>query len=476
MTRHSRTVLIVEDVGALAQTYKAYLRGEALDVETTGDGTSALTIASASPPDVLILDVNLPGLSGIEVLRELKKRAVPSEVVIVTSNGSVNLAVEAMREGAADFLVKPFSADRLRVTVRNAIERRTLADTVVRLREELGGERFCGFIGQSLRMQSTYRIVQSAASTKATVFITGESGTGKEVCAAALHSLSKRAAEPFIALNCAAIPRDLLESEVFGHVKGAYTGATGDRLGAVLSADKGTLFLDEIGEMDVSFQAKLLRFIESGSVQRVGEDRIRKTDVRIVCATNRDPLKEVAAGRFREDLFYRLHVIPVEMPPLRDREGDVLLLARHFLQKYGKRYEKLYNSLDRDAEDAMLRYAWPGNVRELKNVIQKIVVLGTGATVKLDDLPVEIQQAAAPTGARSSHALVAEFTAALHGDRSAGTASERSIVPLEEQIDRAIDDAIDICGGSIPRAAALLKVSPSTIYRRLNARLGRKLA
>ncbi|MCA0187644.1 MAG: sigma-54 dependent transcriptional regulator, partial [Proteobacteria bacterium] len=262
-------VLIVEDALALAETYAEYLKTENCSVEIFGNGKLALGAITVLPPDVLVLDVNLPDMNGIDLLREVRSRGLPTEVVIVTGQASVRLAVESMKEGALDFLTKPFSADRLRVTVRNALQRRKLESQVAAIQEETGRDRFCSFIGQSMVMQSIYRILQNAAASKATVFVTGESGTGKELCADALHKLSRRREKPFVAINCAAIPRDLLESEVFGHAKGSFTGATADRAGAALQANGGTLFLDEICEMDLGLQAKMLRFLQTGTVQRV---------------------------------------------------------------------------------------------------------------------------------------------------------------------------------------------------------------
>lgn len=470
MARSWPDVLVVEDTATLAQTYLSFLAREQVRATTVSTGRAALERIEASPPAAIVLDVNLPDMNGLEILKELKARAVPCEVVIITSNASINLAVEAMREGAFDFIVKPCSADRLRVTVRNALERRSLASTVEALKDTFTRAAFCGFVGHSLAMQRVYRILQSAAPSTATVFVTGESGTGKELCAEALHRLSKRAKGPLVAINCAAIPHELLESELFGHVKGAFTGATSDRQGAALRADGGTLFLDEIGEMRSDFQAKMLRFLQTGQVQRIGEDRPQAVDVRIVCATNRDPRSEVAAGRFREDLFYRLHVIPVEMPPLREREDDVLLLARHFLGRFAEMDGKHFDGLTPEAEEAFLRYPWPGNVRELQNVVRKIVVLGEGPRVALDQLPPELTgPATAPAGetAPPGGTVAAAVRPAPPRDAAERVAS---IVPLESVIDRTISEAIAACDGSIPRAAAALKVSPSTIYRRLQAK------
>jgi two-component system, repressor protein LuxO len=294
------------------------------------------------------------------------------------------------------------------------------------------------------------------------VFVTGESGTGKEVCAEALHRMSNRSSGPFVVINCAAIPRDLLESEIFGHAKGAFTGAVTDRKGAALQANGGTLFLDEICEMDISLQSKLLRFLQDKQVRRLGEDAPRAADVRIVCATNRDPLTEVSAGRFREDLLYRLHVVPVELPPLRDREDDVLLIARHFLLRYAQEDGKSLSSFSHEAEMAMLAYHWPGNIRQLQNVIRSIVVLNDGACVTLDMLPLAIRAPGAGTPAvRQEAPAVIQPVAPRQ--------PETIIKPLDVVIRETIEYAIARCGGSIPKAAAALTVSPSTLYRRIQS-------
>ena len=325
MPAKQASVLIVEDVVSLAMTYRSYLKAENVAIEVVGDGQAALDAVANNPPNAIILDINLPDISGMDILQTLREKGLDIPVIMITGDGSIQTAVETMRRGAFDFIVKPFTADRLRVTLRNALTQHKLKEQVNELKQSFAAEGFADFIGNSLTMQSVYQILRSAAQSNATVFVTGESGTGKELCAEALHKMSKRADKPLVAINCASIPPGLLESEIFGHVKGAFTGATTDRLGAVLSADGGTLFLDEIGEMQPEFQSKLLRFLETGQVQRVGEDKLRKSNVRIVCATNRDPRHEVAEGRFREDLFYRLHVIPVEMNGSDDPANGLLL-------------------------------------------------------------------------------------------------------------------------------------------------------
>jgi two-component system repressor protein LuxO len=471
MSSRTPTIYVVEDVATIAETYKSYLQSDRTpcSVEIFETGSAALSAIDKAAPSVILLDVQLPDMNGLDILRQIKARHVPVEVIVVTSQGSINLAVEAMREGAFDFVVKPCSRDRLRVTVRNALDRRKLSNELAAMEEEYIRDHFAGFIGKSLKMQTVYRIIQSAAPSNATMFVTGESGTGKELCARALHDFSKRAKGPFVTLNCAAIPHDLLESELFGHVKGAFTGASTERKGAALMANGGTLFLDEICEMEPSLQVKMLRFLQDGVVQRVGEDTPRSTDIRIVCATNRDPRAEVSAGRFREDLFYRLHVVPIELPPLRERDDDVLLIARHFLQRFGKEDGKRFSRLSADVEQLFLSYPWPGNVRQLQNVMRNIVVLHDGEAVELDMLPAErrgsadgppfAEQGAGIASRRQNGAAPAPVLPAANG--------RGKIMPLDCVIRTTIENAITACNGSIPRAATALKISPSTLYRRI---------
>ncbi|MHA1537615.1 MAG: sigma-54-dependent transcriptional regulator, partial [Alphaproteobacteria bacterium] len=277
---------------------------------------------------------------------------VDCPVIVITAHGSVKIAVETMREGAYDFLVKPFTQERLLVTLGNALRHQALVSEVAGYRKAFDQDEFCGLIGGSLAMQAVYRTIESAAASNATIFITGESGTGKELCAEAIHTLSDRRQGSFIPVNCASIPRDLIESELFGHVKGAFTGAVANRKGAAARAQGGTLFLDEICEMRLELQPKLLRFVQTGAIQRVGSDAMEASDARIVCASNRDPLAEVAAGRLREDLFYRLHVIPIDMPPLRQRGDDIAMVARRALALCAAEEDKNFEDFSTDARAA----------------------------------------------------------------------------------------------------------------------------
>nr|WP_236663851.1 sigma-54 dependent transcriptional regulator [Aeromonas jandaei] len=450
--------MLVEDTRSLAVVYEQYLRQDGYEVVLADCGQQALEVLLTSPPPVVLLDLELPDMSGMEILQQITEQQLPCAVVVITAHGSVDVAVEAMRLGAFDFLTKPFDSKRLCATARNALKHQQLSSLVAHYRENFERQSFFGFIGASMAMQAVYRIIESAAPSKATVFITGESGTGKEVCAEAIHQCSPRREQPFIALNCAAIPHDLMESEIFGHVKGSFTGAQGDRKGAASLADGGTLFLDEICEMDLDLQSKLLRFIQTGTLQRVGSGKLETVDVRFICATNRDPLQEVKAGRFREDLYYRLHVIPLYLPPLRDRGEDILLLARSLLQNYAKEENKRFRDFDAAAARVLLDYPWPGNVRELQNVVRNIVVLNDKELVSPDILPPPLN------GVR---ALAVATTAAQQPAATATTpAVGGPIRPLWLVEKEVIEQAIASCDGNIPKAAALLEISPSTIYRK----------
>lgn len=463
----------------MARVYQEYLSVDGHRIEAVASVAAALEALTAAPPDVIVLDLQLPDGSGAEVLKHVRAAGQHAAVVVVTANGSVNSAVEAMREGAFDFIVKPVSGERLIYTVRNAVERQQLRQIVQTYRQS-DRQEFCGFVGGSLPMQAVYRTIESAAKSKASIFVTGESGTGKEVCADAIHRTSPRAGKPFIALNCAAIPKDLMESEIFGHVKGAFTGATIDRTGAAMLADGGTLFLDEICEMPLDLQVKLLRFVQTGSIQPVGGHTTQPVDVRFVCATNRDPMREVQEGRFREDLFYRLHVIPIALPPLRERAGDLLILARHFLAVCAGEEGRAFRQFDRAAERAVQTYPWPGNVRQMQNVIRNVVVLNEGETITAEMLTAALQlqgrsamQPALAPDAGTEAAGIGGLRL-VSGARSA-CSTGGPVRPLADIERDAIEAALAQAGNNVARAAALLEISPSTIYRKV-ARWGGDLA
>ena len=459
----TRRLLLVEDDPPLSRVYCEYLRDEPVEIVSVDTGRKALQAINDGPFDAVILDVQLPDVSGLEVLKRVVEKAPRTAVVVITAHGSINMAVDAMRSGASDFLMKPFNAERLIFTLRNALERQELKGIVQTLKRDFQRDGYCGFIGDSLEMQAVYRIIDSAASSKATVFITGESGTGKEVCAEAVHSQSPRKDKPFIALNCGAIPQELMESEIFGHVKGAFTGAHVNRDGAATLADGGTLFLDEICEMDLSLQVKLLRFIQTGGFQKVGSSHVEKVDVRFVCATNKDPWAEVEVGRFREDLYYRLHVIPIHLPPLRDRGDDVLAVARHFLGTIAAEEGRSFKSFSPEAERLIQRFAWPGNVRQLQNVIRNVVVLHDAEVVEAAMLPPPVGANGAAQQ-REIPGIREAVSAPATQSSDPGTSHIRPLWQVEQEL---IQEAIRACDGNVSRAAALLELSPSTVYRRL---------
>ncbi|MBB1489017.1 sigma-54-dependent transcriptional regulator [Oceanospirillum sediminis] len=498
------SILIVEDSPALSGLYHSYLATEDFQVTVAETGSEALALLETQVFDGLLLDLQLPDMNGLEILKQIHQQQLPVASIIITAHGSVETAVETMHYGAADYLEKPFDSSRLLTTVHNALKKTQLERQLRAMQESYERNQFAGFVGGSTPMQRVYSIIESASPSKATVFITGESGTGKEVCAEAIHQLSPRKEQTFVALNCGAIPKDLMESEIFGHVKGAFTGAVSPRQGAAERADGGTLFLDEICEMDMELQVKLLRFIQTGTFQKVGSSHTQQVDVRFVCATNRDPLKEVSEGRFREDLYYRLHVIPIVLPALRERETDVTMLARHFLKLYAQEEGKSFIRFAPETEVVLSSYEWPGNIRQLQNVIRNIIVLHDGDTVTAEMLPPplcdlnvnihselqtfarqvdkvwhDIEDSTATSSAVHSESgatsevsahskAIADNAIDAISDNSTGIlpASISAVKPLwliEKDI---IEHVVALCGGNINSAAALLEISPSTIYRK----------
>jgi two-component system, repressor protein LuxO len=484
-------LLLVEDHPAIAQTYLEYLRRGPYEPTHCDTGKAALAALGETRFAVVLLDLQLPDMAGLDILKSIVAQRLSCVVIVITANGSINVAVEAMREGAADFLVKPFAAERLFVTIEHALERHRLKRIVSTIPAPVDGEQFCGFIGGSLAMRAIYRIIDIAATTKAPVFITGESGTGKELAAEAIHQRSQRGHRPFVALNCAAMPKDLMESEIFGHVRGAFTGAVIDREGAGARADGGTLFLDEICEMDVALQAKLLRFVQTSTFTKIGGSQPQKSDIRFIAATNRDPMKEVEAGRFREDLYYRLYVMPLALPPLRERDRDLAEIAQHFLKSYVAEESRGFERFSAEAERILLDYAWPGNVRQLQNVVRQIVLLNDGTIVTPDMLPPPLVPPSPGGLARlvdmpprpSMRPPLAdavrvdavrvddhrELNGNGQGEGKHGVHDDQpaeicySLAAMERGL---IELALVRSGGNIPQAALLLDVSPSTLYRK----------
>ena len=509
-------VLVVEDLIALAIQYRTLALRLDVHVSTAGTLTEAMRQVPLGPWHSALVDLNLPDGSGFEVMQALLHAYPACSVVVITGEESIDNAVRASKAGAFDFIQKPVEAERLLVTLRNALHASRMSQRVATL-QTAAPTHFEQFIGQSAEMQTVYRMIETVAASNAPVCISGESGTGKELVALAIHARSPRRHKKLVTLNSASIPKELIESELFGHVKGAFTGASADRLGAFQEADQGTLFLDEIAELDLSAQAKLLRVLQTGEVKRLGDDKMRIVDVRIVCATHRDLRARVRAGEFREDLFYRLYVVPIELPPLRSRGNDVLLIANELLLRYAKEDGKRFRSFSGDALAALRAHAWPGNVRELINVIRAVVAIHDAAEVQASMLPLELHQpsllrlsprpplvralpaslpqttaqaqddeapwfaqsfessgfqerpapkpvasVAAPLAARTAPAsLIATAPASL---ASFDRAKVRPLLEIEREV---VDYALRAFGGNVAQAARALQVNPSTLYRKI---------
>jgi DNA-binding NtrC family response regulator len=388
----------VDDEHLIRWSLEQNLKKQGYEVVTAGSGEDALQMVREHQPDLVLLDIQLPGISGIEVLEKVKEFDDDIIVVMLTAHGGLETAVNAMRLGAFDYVSKPFNLDELSIIIRKALENSDLKQEVVRLRTETK-KSVPNIIGSSQQTKYLMEVLEKVARSEAsTVLVQGESGTGKELVAKWIHYSSNRAEKPFIAINCAAVPATLLESELFGHEKGAFTDAKATKKGLFELADGGTVFLDEIGDMEMGMQAKLLRFLEDRSFRRIGGARVFTVDVRIISATNKDLQKSIEDKSFRNDLYYRLQVIPISLTPLRERKEDVLDLARHFVELYNRDFNKKVQGIAGMAESMLLDYNWPGNVRELKNVIERAIILGNDETLLLEHLPLEIVAKASVEG------------------------------------------------------------------------------
>ena len=446
MARQGR-ILVVDDEVNARTALAELLRDEGFEVETAADAFKALGKYDVFSPHVVLTDLKMPGMDGIELVKKIHAMEDPAAVVVMTAFGAVQTAVEAMRAGAVEYLTKPLNFEELLVVVDRVLETQALkAETRrlrMRLRDKLAPR---NIVGSSPVMHRVFEIVDQVAPSKSTVLITGESGTGKELIASAIHQRSNRASGPFIKLHCAALAETLLESELFGHERGAFTGAVARRDGRFQLADGGTLFLDEIGEISPSLQVKLLRFLQEHEFERVGSGQTIRVDVRVIAATNRNLAEEVARGRFREDLFYRLNVVQIELPPLRERRSDIPSLAKFFIDRYAKDNGRAIDGLSNEAIDLLVSYDWPGNVRELENAIERSVVMAPGPLIEPRHLPASV---------RPSH----------RADGGAPPIPGSTLADIERY---AILETLRATGGSTSKAAETLGISVRTVQYRLH--------
>ncbi|MGD0525502.1 MAG: sigma-54 dependent transcriptional regulator [Polyangiaceae bacterium] len=411
-----RRVLVVDDEENIRLVLRTLLKKHGYDVEVADGGEAALAALEAFDPDVILTDVRMPRMGGLDLLGALKAKQHPATVIVMSAYGNVDLAIEAMKAGAYDYVSKPFKPDEIVLALRKAEERETLRRENRALKEQIQKEnQFESILAKSPEMVAIFKTVSKIADYKTTVLITGESGTGKELVARAIHARSSRKAAPFVAINCGAIPENLLESELFGHKKGAFTDANADRRGLFEEATGGTLFLDEIGELPLSLQVKLLRVLQEEHIRRLGDTKDVQVDVRIIAATHRDLTADVKAGRFREDLFYRIHVLSIHIPPLRNRREDVSLLIDHFVARNNARLGTSIRGVSTESRKLLLEYSWPGNVRELENTIERAMVLAESDVLQLGDLPERIRDALDPVQVHlaSGELSVKKTTAAI---------------------------------------------------------------
>jgi two-component system, NtrC family, response regulator PilR len=442
-------ILVVDDERSMRELLAIVLKREGHEVLVAESGRAAIALLEKEPVELLISDVRMPDVSGVQVLAAAQRLNPEIIGIMVTAFASTETAVEALRLGAYDYLSKPFNVDELKLKVRKALERRHLQQENALLKRALQDtHQFSNIIGRSAGMLAVFQMIQTIAPTTSTVLVTGESGTGKELVARAIHFNSARKDRPFVALNCGALPETLLDSELFGHVRGAFTGADTNKKGLIEVAEKGTIFLDEIGEMSPMVQVKLLRVLQERKFRRLGGTDEIDADIRIIAATNRDLTKLVAEGKFREDLYYRINVIPVRLPPLRDRPEDITLLADHFLSKYTAQIGRSLSGISPDALRKLQAYAWPGNIRELENAIERAVALETGSVVEPASLPEQVL-AGQPGGAGPANGAESPLP-------ESGFDLERHVADIEREY---IAEALRRAGGVKSRAADLLGMS-----------------
>jgi len=477
-------ILFVDDEASILQAIRRVMRTLSATCHYASGGEEALALMESQPIDVVVSDMKMPGMDGSEFLARVAELYPETVRMILSGYSDGDSVLSAINDGRIwGYINKPWDAAQLIQTIEHAINTQQMIAERALLKRSLEQyqsyikDQFEGFIGRSVSMQFIYSAIERAAPSNASVFITGSSGTGKEVAAQALHNLSKRRNEPFIAINCAAIPSELMESEIFGHLKGAFSGAVSNRDGAAALADGGTLFLDEIGEMDILLQAKLLRFIQTGAYQRVGSNKVEKVDIRFICATNRNPLLAISEKKLREDLYYRLNVISIHLPDLKDREKDAVLLAQHFLQHYVHKEDAVVVGFSKDAESFLVSYDWPGNVRQLENAVQSAVVMAQGPLINLDDMKMAMgisgeldmrSEFNEPQTIQPSQPVIQPIEP-HEGFEDDALGNSQSVTPLHEVERLTIENAVNACDGNVVKAAALLEVSPSTLYRKIQS-------
>ena len=465
-------VLVVDDEANLRKVLSAQLRREGYRVLTSGDGEEAWDLIGAEPIDVVLSDLRMPGLDGMGLLARLTERCPGLPLVMLTAHGTVDTAVDAMKLGAFDYLTKPFDKDELRTIIKKAADHARLRDNEPGpLRADDGSTRY-GIVGKSRALDEVFRTIEKVAASPTTVLITGESGTGKELIADALHAESPRASRPLIKINCAAIPRDLIESELFGYERGAFTGAVSSKPGRFELAHEGTLFLDEINSIPLEMQVKLLRALQSGTFERVGGVSTTQVDVRLIAASNRDLAEEVGAGRFREDLYSRLNVVHIALPPLRDRRADLPLLVERFIEKFDERLGKRVERVSDAAWARLEAYDWPGNIRELENVIERAVLFSEGVEITEDELPnalrgLDLGGSPSPEPAASGRTTTSDLPEADWLGGSVGPLKEivrRHTHDLERDL---IGRALRETGGNVTKAARRLEISRKSLQNKM---------
>ncbi|MBM7116727.1 sigma-54-dependent transcriptional regulator [Archangium primigenium] len=448
-------VLVIDDEANLRKVLAALLRRDGFDVTVAADGEQGLAEFHKNGADIVVTDLVMPKAGGMEVLRAVNAANPDVPVIIITAHGTVDSAVEAIKAGAFDYVTKPFDQSELSAAIAKAAKAHVVAQRSVRA----DAKARAAIIGESPQLQDVFKIIDKVADTPATVLITGESGTGKELIASALHGASSRRDKPFIKINCAAIPHTLLESELFGYERGAFTGAVTSKPGRFELADEGTLFLDEIGEIPVEMQVKLLRALQEGEFERVGGIKTTRVDVRLIAATNRDLQQEIDAGRFRKDLYYRLAVVPLVLPALRERRGDIPMLAAHFVEKYNRKLNKKIEGITEDALALLQAYYWPGNIRELENLIERVLLLADGPSITARDLPEPVRQATTPPPAAPAAPLEA-----APGEGGLKDIVRMKAAELEKDL---ISKALDETGGNVTRAARLLQISRKSLQTKM---------